>query len=176
MRKVYLIIITLLSIACFSCKKTYCPAFPAELNYYPYLTGQEIRFSNSLHEIQSFIISKKENSKAYSFDWNCKCECNLYTIFHANSNQNSFNIRCEMLIVGYTNPSSIYIENRFGSDSFVKSITPSSVSYGEVGKFLDETIYFENENNKIIKKMVISKNKGIVSYTTADGEEWNLVD
>jgi len=43
-------------------------------------------------------------------------------------------------------------------------------------KYLNDIIIIENENNKTIKKVVIVKDKGLVSYTTADGEEWKLVE
>jgi hypothetical protein len=43
---------------------------------------------------------------------------------------------------------------------------------------LEDTISFslENGNNQLIKKMVFIKNKGLTSYITANGEEWNLIE
>ena len=96
------IIIVLLSIFCIGCK-THCPEFPANLNYFPYYEGQELKFINSQHNIQSFMVSSKNDSKAHSFGWNCKCVCGAVSGFRTNENQDSLSLRCELEIFGGRN-------------------------------------------------------------------------
>jgi len=176
------IIIVLMSIFCIGCK-THCPKFPANLNYFPYHNGQELKFTNSQHNIQNFIISSKNDSKAYSFAWNCKCECVAGTEFYTSKNQDSLSIKEAFLrFCGGEYTSSIdigfYFQYRNLYDGYLTKVLDieKPVPYNEIYKYLEDTIIIENDNNKIVKKVIVVKDKGLVSYTTTDGEEWNLVE
>jgi hypothetical protein len=84
MKKVNIIIFILLSIVCFSCKRIYCPAFPAELDYFPYSKGQELFFSNS-HDTLCFVIIYQKKSDASNYDCNSTCDCDIFSTFTFNN-------------------------------------------------------------------------------------------
>jgi len=163
---------------CVGCRK-HCHEFPANLNYFPYQNGQELKFTNSQYNFKNFIIASKKNTKAYSFAWNCKCECDIFSRFSINENQDSLSIKEAFLRLGGGGEyiSSIYIDFQFQYDYLTKELDVGKlVPYDEIYKYIDDTIVIENENNQIVKKIVIVKGKGLISYTTADGEEWKLVE
>jgi len=175
-------IIILLLFVLLGCK-THCPEFPANLNYFPYYEGQELKFTNSKQNIRIFIVSYKEDSKAYSFAWNCKCDCSAESGFHTTESQDSLSIKAAFFrFSGEKYISSVDIGFRFqysymyGDDLRITLGIEKSVPYDELYKYLEDTIIIENENNQLVKKVVIVKGKGLVSYTTADGEEWELVE
>ena len=180
MKKVSIIILLLFVLL--GCK-IHCPEFPAELNYFPYHEGQELKFINSQQNIRNFIIANKANSKANSFGQNCKCECFIYTMFSTYFNQDTVNIRGEINLYGRENVGSIYIncyieDNLYNNEmlSIGVELPDKKTSYDKISKYLEDTIIIENENNQLVKKVVIVKGKGLASYTTADGEEWKLVE
>ena len=165
-----------------SCK-IHCPEFPAELNYFPYYEGQELQFINSQRNIQSFTITNKENSESEVFGQNCKCLCYIFTYFNINSLSDSLSMRCEINIDGRENVWGInidcHIEDNLRNKELLSigvELPDNKISYDEIDKYLEDTIIIENKNNKTVTKIVFVKNKGLVSYTTADGEEWKLVE
>jgi len=185
MKKLSIIIIASLSIFYIGCKKTHCPAFPADLNYFPYYKGQELKFTNSQNDIRCFTVANKEKSKSEDFAWNCKCYCNVYTMFRTNLNQDSLGLEYTIRVGGLTYARDIDLECRFQKkDSndyyseylFKNIIFGEKFPYEEISNYLDNTITLEKEDNTIVKKIVIIKGKGLVSYVTADGEEWKLVE
>jgi len=71
------------------------------------------------------------------------------------------------------------VQNTMHSDYFAMPLLQGSntiCNYDEITTHLADTISIENESNTIIRKIVIIKGKGLVSYTTADGEEWELIE
>jgi len=187
MKKTDVIIIILLLIFCIGCKRTHCPAWPIELNYFPYSKNQELVFINSHLDTQYFKIDRKENAKSELLDWNCHCKCTVFTLFAANSTPDSLNMICDINASGLEYPNTITINCDYYiqahndlyhyKESLTEEIVPDrKISYKEVYKYLLDTLFIENKKNKIINKIVIVKNKGFVSYTTFDGEEWILAD
>ena len=173
MRKISIIIIFLFSIVCFSCQKKTCPAFPAELNYFPYFKGQEVLFYNSDDTLR-FVIKNIAKSEASTLD--CTCDCTIVS-------------RCDIYCkerhfygdISFTGSEKIYkIDVGFflaGSETITKTLYEGkAIPIKEAGKYCSDTIFLEKEKNIGIKKIVIVKNKGLVSYTTGDGEEWKLVE
>jgi len=187
MKKHKIILIVLLLIFCTGCKRTHCPAWPSDLVYFPYSKNQELIFVNSQLDTQFFKIVRKENAKSESLDWNCHCKCSVFTLFSASSTPDSLNVICDINASGLEYPNTITIH----SDYYIQAhndlyhykeflqevILPDrKISYKEIEKYLSDTLIIENEKNKIINRMVIVKNKGLVSYHTFDGEEWKLID
>ncbi len=179
------IVIILLAVVCTGCKEIYCPEFPENLNYFPYQNGQELKFANTQGDIRSFTIISKENSIPESFPYNCKCACAVFTQFKTNPNQDNVSIECRVDISGREKVGQIYIQNDISNthlteflykDADVREFGITFKNLKEIEKHLEDTISLENENNQIIKKMVFVKNKGLFSYTTVDGEEWNLIE
>lgn len=175
----------MLSILCIGCKRTHCPAFPADLNYFPYYKGQEIKFVNSHNDIHCFTIANKEDSKPEDFAWNCKCYCNVYTAFSTELNQDSLGLEYTIRVGGLMEARDIDLECRFhkkdsndyNAEYLLKNIMfGGNFPYEEISKYLDDMIILEKEDNTIVKKIVLIKNRGIVSYTTADGKEWRLIE
>ncbi|MDR2972438.1 MAG: hypothetical protein LBU83_11005 [Bacteroidales bacterium] len=184
MKKISTITIILLSIFCIGCKKIHCPAFPADLNYFPYSKGQELKFINSHNSVSNFVISNRENSKAYSLEWNCKCVCEASSGFNTNQTQDSLTLSCNLYFGGGRYDATTYsifltcnfqYSFHFSDELSKRVLLEQETPYNELSKHLSDTISIENEDNKIVNKVVIVKGKGLVSYTTADGEEWKLV-
>jgi hypothetical protein len=178
MEKLSIMLLVLFSVFCVGCKKTRCPEFPSNLNYFPYYNEQELKFANSQQNPQSFTITSKENSKSEVFAWNCDCSCMVGSIFSANENRDSSNIEGYIHLYEGENVFSIEIRFKFQNREYLrkKIDLERPVFYNEVYKYLQDSIVIEDGNNQLIKKIVIVKDKGLVSYTTADGEEWNLVE
>lgn len=181
MKKVSIIIVVLLSIFFIGCKERHCPKFPKELNYFPYAKKQELKFTNSIHDVSSFIISEKENTKAYYLGIYDKGDCDCSSRFSTNRNQDYMNISGNFSIAGnkYEDGSvSIYFDfdNYINKDNFsIILINNRDFPIKELSKYINDTIVMENEKNKMIKKIIIVKGKGLISYTTVDGEEWSLI-
>ena len=160
------------------CKK-HCPAFPAELNYFPYSKGQELLFCNA-DDTLHFVIIRQGNSNASDYCYTSKCnDCDIFSTFTMYNNY-SFELFVNISLFGMKQISGMKIISSVTTskvfDGFEKTFEVKPVSYSEAGKYFNNTISLENEKNKIVKKVVIVKNKGLVSYTTADGEEWKLVE
>jgi len=179
MKKIYTIIyiiLILFLITIFGCRKEKCPGFPTGLNFFPYSKGQELKFINSLNEIKSFIIEEKYSSLPYEL---CnglygKCACEPpKSGFFTYQNQDSIQIQCSLEIWdnNVLEASSQFRYSYLYSDYFFKEFSNATTFLSEI-----DTITIEGNNSKICKKVVIVKEKGLVSYTTADGEEWKLVE
>jgi len=171
MKKLSIIIVVLLST--YGCQKIHCPAFPTDLNYFPYTEGQNLKFANFQHDIHSFITTKKYNSKGEAFEWNCKCVCVIESQFRASDNQ-GLDIQACLSFIGRSTASngSLDFNISSGENFFIKLFQDKEIPYKEIGKHLSDTIFGVNG----IAKVVIVKGKGLVSYTTVDGEEWKLVE
>ena len=186
-------IIVFLSLLCISCKEIHCPEFPANLNYFPYENGQELKFKNTQGDIRNFTIISKENSIPESFTSNCKCACDVYTGFKTNPNQDNISIECRINISGREEFSRVYIHNFIANISDdndmyiymidflnkeidIREFGITSKNFKEIEKHLKDTISIESDNNQLIKKIVLVKNRGLLSYTTTDDEEWNLIE
>ena len=156
------------------CNKQKCPGFPTDLNFFPYSKDQELRFINSQNEIKNFIIEKKFSTSPYTL---CnglygKCACEPpKSGFFTYQNQDSILIRCSLTFWGNKLEASCEFTNiNFDSDFFSKI-------FFNVNEFSEiDTIMMKRNNSSICKKVVIVNEKGLVSYTTADGEEWKLVE
>ncbi|MCK9562685.1 MAG: hypothetical protein M0R02_08190 [Bacteroidales bacterium] len=179
------IIIVLFSFFCVGCQEIDCPHFPDNLNYFPYVNGQELKFTNNQSDIHSFTIISKENSIPESFSSNCKCACDVYTKIAMISNEDSMRIECWINISSRQDIHFIrmgsFIDNTQITEFLSKEIELKQFKltfkdYNKISKYLEDTILLENENNQFITKMVFIKNKGLVSYTTVNGEEWNVID
>ena len=190
MKKI-LILITICCAFCFSCnKKTHCPALPASLNYYPYYEGQVLQYVNSQQEIQNFVIAYIEDyRKSYICERTLKCpeccECS-----HSLAVRTNYVLDAQISymyahfsvggggpeIISSANMSFLFTcsleDNRLEKTLFENEKIP----YNKIDQFFNDTISIENVNNELIHKIMIVKNKGLVSYTTADGEEWKLVE
>ena len=174
-----------MAIVCFGCKETYCPGFPKSINYFPYNKNQKITFVNSQHEESSYKIISCENSESWSYKWNCKCACEAESTFLMNQIQDSLDVNYisvhgMIIISGGESVTDIEMSVRFSdfsSEYFTKTLYEGEkIFHTKIDKFFADTISIENNNNKLFKKVVIVKDKGLVSYTTADGEEWKLVE
>ena len=165
------IIIILISALCSCCKRAYCPAFPAELNYFPYSKGQEIFFYNS-QDTLTFVITRQGNSEASDFGYNSHYHCEIGSTVQMDGIYGVINF------IGGETVSKIDVEFYLSNGEVLgKTLYEgNSIPYAEVGKYFNDTISIEKENNKTINKIIIVKNKGLVSYATADGEEWKLVE
>ena len=188
MKKINIIIVVLIAILGLGCyKKTHCPEFPANLNYFPYNDGQELKFINSQHNMRTHTIAQIEKSKDHickqTDKCQCECTCDTYSEFRTNFNQDSLYMYAIFWISGEgkENASKVNVRylfsNFFCSDNFEKILFEGNIiPRKDILKYLKDTIVIENENNQIVKKIVIVKGKGLISYTTADGEEWKLVE
>jgi hypothetical protein len=179
------IIIILLTLICTGCKEIHCPNFPNNLNYFPYENGQELEFANTQGDIRSFTVISKENSVRESFPSNCKCDCFVFTRIKASNNQDNINLECEINISGRERAGRFHLQNYISNTHLteflhkevdVREFRINLDNYEKIEKYLEDTISLENGNNQLIKKMVFVKNKGLISYTTENEEEWNLIE
>ncbi|NLJ82801.1 MAG: hypothetical protein GX330_06720 [Bacteroidales bacterium] len=178
-------ILILLSIMFTGCKQIDCPNFPDNLTYLPYENGQELKFMNTDGDIRSFTIVSKENSTPYSFSSNCKCECAVYTRFTTTSNEENISMECRIDIFSRQNINVFFMHSSIGNAQLtdlmdkevsLKEFGLTFKDYNKISKYLEDTILLENENNQLITKMVFVKNKGLASYTTANGDVWTLIE
>jgi len=170
MKRLNLIFIVLIAFACLGCKKQNCPGFPAYLIYFPYSKGQELKFINSEDEHMNFIIEVKYTSLPYTLCQGLydKCDCEPPTTsFKTYQNSDSIQILC------YVRP--FNLSEIVASCEFIYNYEYSDYIYKEF-TILSDTLTLEGDNGRIVKKVVIVKNKGLVSYTTADGVEWRLAE
>lgn len=178
---IILVLLSILSIGCY--KNAHCPRFPTDLNYFPYYELQELKFTNSQQNSHTFTIAQIEKSKDYickqTDKCRCECNCGAYSEFRTNYNSDMLDIYANFWIYGEgeKNVYKVHMIFRFVNDYFEKTLFEgNTVSRKDIGKYLEDTIVIENADNQIVKKIVIAKGKGLVSYTTADGEEWKLVE
>lgn len=179
-----IIIIIYLAFIIYGCKDIQCPGYPEKVNYFPYEKEQEIKFTNTQNEVNSFIIFNTQKTDPFSFSWNCKCVCGASSFFSTYENNDSLRIDASCDIVGERKDLCSSLDLRFDfiysyhyKDYFFKTINiGKKVPFDEIYKYINDTIYLENENNINFKKLVLVRNKGIVSYTTSDGEVWILVN
>jgi len=180
------VIIIVLSILCVACGSQPCPDISVVLDYFPYYKGQELKFTNSQNNTLTFIIVNKESENAgyarrggigYKGNY-----CFSYADFEMRIAQDAIKIICSISIDGSLDKVwGVYIniplyKELHNKDWFEMNILKKNCTYKNLNKYLEDTIIIENENNQIVKKVVIVKGKGLVSYTTADGEEWKLVE
>ena len=167
---------------CIGCGRNLNCVFPNNLNHFPYRNDQILKFINTQSDTCSFTIS---NSIEYVDG--CSHTCSMRLHADINSNQNGMTMISEILIWGdakkvWDLSINIYlIKSQFNNESFsIISIQTEhgqkKYKYNDISKLIGDIVTIENENNKIIKKIVVVNGKGIVSYTTADGEEWKLVE
>jgi hypothetical protein len=144
-------------------------------------------FTNSQLDTQYFKIERRENSKSESLAWNCHCECAVYSLFTATTTPDIFDIRCDIKVGGADFAKNIAInctlnfQNYDESQSYKEYLSEQIIPdkkflYEETSKYLKDTIFLKKENNKMVIKMAIVKNKGLISFTTADGKEWILAE
>ena len=90
---------------CIGCsKESDYPKFPADLNYFPYSKGQELKFTNSLCDICNFEIIDKSNDKVTSFNSDCTdCFCAPSSSFKTNKNQDLIEISANILSLHLNN-------------------------------------------------------------------------
>ena len=174
-----------LIILCVACGYKPCPDISVDLNYFPYYNGQELKFTDSKNNTLTFIIANKENEntdyakrggigyKGNYCGYNIGCEIN--------PTQDAARMNCSISVNGSLDKVwnvlvVVYLFKEVHSNEWLEINIKKNCSYKNLNKHLEDTITIENENNAIVKKVVILKGKGLVSYTTADGEEWKLVE
>jgi len=177
MKRLSVYTIVFLSILFIDCRRErICPGFPDELNYFPYYKNQKLNFVNSQQDIRCFTIFLVENTTDSESFGGGICS-DSYSQFETSINQELLQMR-SMIYFSRGNPVfTILIDFCFNKE-YLKEILykGKEIPIEEVCKYLNDTISVEKEDNKIIKKVIIAKGKGVISYTTADGEEWNLVE
>ena len=167
MKKVSVVIV-LLFIFCFGCKKTYCPAFPVELAniYFPYYEKKVLSFSDN-NETHTYQINDIYLSKEESYSKRCDCSCGANYYFETENSQLYGEIS-----IG-ENSSFVLFTLKINSFAFYKEYNNINVFSVNDYSVLGDTITLNNRDGQTA---ILIKGKGLVSYTTADGEEWKLVE
>jgi hypothetical protein len=191
MKKI-LILIAICCAFCFSCnKKIHCPALHHNLYYFPYYNNQVLKYSNSHQDIDTFIIGQTDKTKKYVCEetdkCRCECGCDMYAEFRThNALENNVTFIYGMLYASGVGEEAGFISSinldvqlyhnlNYSSNKFKKTLfKDKKISYNDINKYIGDTIIIENTDNEFIHKIAIVKDKGLVSYTTADGEEWKL--
>jgi len=168
MKKASIIIVVLLSILGIGCKKIHCPAFPEKLakTYFPYAEKMILSFSNNT-DTSTYIVNDIYLSKEVDYPHNCDCACDNFFYFDTDNRQLYGDI-----LIG-KNEDYVVFSVKINSIYFGKEYKDVKLFSTEDYSILGDTLFLENPNGQ---KAVIVKGKGLVSYTTADGEEWKLVE
>ena len=167
---------------CLACGSKPCPDVSVGLNYFPYYEGQELKFTNSQNNTQTFIIANKRDKDSGSAMRSGKGNfCNSCTQFDINSTQDIVKMNYSINVNGSLDKVwnvlvVVHLFKELHSNELLEINIKKNCSYKNLSKYLEDTITIENRTNQIVKKVVIVKGKGLVSYTTADGEEWKLVE
>jgi len=186
------IIIVLFSIVCIGCERQVpCPS-AFSVNYFPYAKGQNLKYINNHNDTLIYTITNEEiydggfATKGGGIN-NKGNYCCSGAIFFINSISDKAEMNCEITMEGSADnvwefTLRVYLKKILYNNERLEIVPIKSehwrkkIKYSDMSKYLEDTLILENENNKIVKKMVIVKGKGIVSYTTADGVEWKLVE
>ena len=164
-----LLILFLLVFSLFGCKETQCPAFPSSLiGYFPYSTGDELRFINTNDDTLKINITNDWTSSSYSFDWNCKCSCEANAGFDTDDS-NNYSIGIEGRIHFYNeNNTSIlscnFYDAQLSNDNFeIEKVIINPYSNQLLESFGD-TVFIEKYEFYRIGNVKIIKSKGIVEF------------
>ena len=164
-----LIISILIFITFFSCKSTYCPSFPENLEYFfPYVKGDVINFIDQNNDTLQLIVNENLVSDSYSIKWNCKCSCVANLGFTTDlETEHLLGLEGAIIIHPEENKSelSIKIYNaQLNSDTFtiiVENLNPYLV---DTSNIFGDTIRIQKEDYNRIRSILIIKGKGIVEF------------
>jgi hypothetical protein len=163
-----IILITIISLSIYGCKKTHCPAFPVELakTYFPYYEKMLLSFSYN-NDTLIYAVNEIYSSKDEYYSRNCDCSCEANYYFNTDNRQ-------------------LYGEINIGEDGspVIFNIKINAIFYGKEYKdtdlfstndytILGDTIFLKNSNEQTA---IIIKNKGLTEFTTSKGEVWHLVE
>jgi hypothetical protein len=149
-----------IALLAYSCSE-HCPAFPAYyMDYFPYRTGDILRFANEKQDTLSFTVTKQSSTGSSSIDWNCDCACEAYHGFLAELNDT-------LCFGGSINGDGYFIDlfctfNRNDEFSLAKYDTNLFELQNE--DVLGRIITLENSNPTQISKLVIVKGKGVTEF------------
>lgn len=166
--KILKIIFTLGILSFTSCQETYCPAFPEALvDYYPYSTGDVLKFTNSDNDIISIEVNNDMSTDDYSFEWNCKCACEANYGFSTEMN-NDYSIEISGSISIHEGPTTIIrcsiSDDKFSNDNFEYYVDGIDPFKFENNTILGDTILFEKHDYYRYNNVLIVKGKGIVEF------------
>ena len=166
---------------CVACSSKSCPELPANFNYFPYYEGQELIFTNLKNNTRTLNVfyGKIDHYDSWRNGIYHKGNCCEYTM--SLILQGTERMICDVSVSGSVGKVRnvrvcIMLSKELHNNDYLEIKIEANCAYKKLSKYLEDTIIIENENNKLVKKVVIVKGKGLVSYTTADGEEWNLVE
>ena len=168
MKNTSIIIVILLSILGIGCKKIHCPAFPVEFvnTYLPYYEEKSLSFFYN-NDTLSSVVSRIHTSKEEFYSKNCDCSCSADYYFLTDNNLLSCDIAFDE--AGYYG----YLHIKANAISFYKDFKDINLFTTNDYTVFGDTIFLNNVDGGEAR---VVKGKGLVSYTTADGEEWKLVE
>jgi hypothetical protein len=152
-----------------SCKNTFCPSFPENIdNYFPYLKGEVIKFSNQNNDTLCITVVKNWVSDSYSYKWNCKCSCEATAGFNTDlENVHLLRIEGRITIYNEENRSELTTEiynAHINSDTFTIILENTNPYSSENNSIFGDTIRIEKEEFNRINTILIVKGKGIVEF------------
>ena len=174
-------IFIVLSICLVSCKETQCPAFPnALIDYYPYSSGEIIKFHNFNNDTVYLKIVDQWQSDNYSFGWNCKCSCSAYSGFKSEiDSKNLIGIYGTIEVSNETKLSIISCDvynGKISNDNFEYRIDEIDAFLEENQKIFGDTVIIEKADYYRYNKIIIVKGKGIVKFwDTKENCTWIII-
>ena len=171
MKKLLLMTLTM-GLTIISCEDRHCPAFPVELqDYYPYSTGDLLRFTNHNGDILEFKVANTYLTDSYSFSRKYKCACETAYMRFETEMENTYSLEVYSVIF-VPDSGNAFLECTFyspgragragGSDSFYFDIPLHY--YSPPDETYDKIIIMEKEDYNRIDKVKIIKGKGIVEF------------
>lgn len=148
------------------CKDTHCPAFPAQLiDYYPYRTGDVLKFSNDRNEVLTMEVNFDYTSGEESFAWNCACACEAEHTFST-----EFSESTELSVEGkiYTGDNSVTLRCKFNdwntTDTYYLQKDNINPFASENSNLFGGTVTLEDAKANRINNIVIVKGEGIIEF------------
>ena len=162
------VIVILLAISC----KEDCPAFPKHLiDYYPYKTGDILKFENSNNDTIEYIVRGISITEKHSIDGGCsKCACEGPLLYFLAEDMNYDSINGEIIggiinlnihynyLVAYANKNKDFFNPKdsllFGKTVILEPLphNQGNISYAKVIKGEGIVEFFDTDNNWLWKK------------------------
>ena len=194
MKKTSFLIILAASIALSSCYR-HCAEFPKEFqqHYFPYSPGQVLTFANSMGDTVTLNVTDLTQSKPYKIAWNVKESCAPNMIVKMQGNVESVGVEFIFMVFnrgqreydsegGNPTYNELYdILVTFMPNQFNYTMYDGERYYSRIEGMLDSLNFVsirdqQNSPDRIINTFAVAKDKGLVSFTTTDGQEYKLAN
>lgn len=198
MKKVLYLIAVQVLLTFGSCTR-HCAGFSNEmrLQYFPYSKGQELAFINDARDTLLFHVTNVRNDGPYNLAWNVKEDCMPTMRVDMAANINAVDVSAAFIFIA------VYADGEGDEDNWMPTdkgtwympFVHSKVSGGStdahyhflegegINEFLCslmDTLHFSCDTNYYsephLDSLVVVRNKGLTSFSSPDGQKYQLID